>query len=320
MSSGPGILQRQIIESIQVQDSSTYQNILLWKIASERAEIEKGKEIYPGLNEGSIHRSFVENYRRAIISLDDNGIIKIKKQKIVAVDEAFDYFPYHTIDLYIHQLRTLLLPTIREYIKEKNPRRFWHCEIEENQIERRKKTRKYKIAQGKWDVIEKNIISILHNTNTNVMDLWLQLLVRGKYLFSDTSIHHNRSFVDLYRLFSEQDDLSRKGIETAKKIKELINLTFSKREWELGEMKSALYKITEMKKFFSDSLNDEIKDHLWRKHKDLLITLHDHKEPKPVTTKRGMTFGWPGERKYSKDLDKLITKQIFRKQNLIQAV
>jgi len=326
MSSGPGILQKQIIDTLQNHDSFIFHRTLLWQIGFQRNEIEIEGKLCSEIEKGHLRNSFKENFRRAVQKLGETGRIEIREEKITDLDYAFDYFPYHTGYLEIHQLRKKLLPTIKEYIKENNPKRFWYSEIEENQISKIRKTEKFLGARRHWRSIQKNIISILNSGDTDMFDQWLQCLIRGRYLFSKRTVSHSKSLVLIYNTLESQENMTTIESNTLKRLKTLIQSTFDKANWKLGELKSIYYKIANFQRQYRDTLSEEVKDYLRSKHEALILSLPGHEEPPPPIEyktrigKRNGVMRMPQleKRRYSDYLDKLITKQILKNQRSIK--
>jgi len=324
MSAGPGKLQRRILHILREHKSFIPQRKVLWEIAREIDKIEitgelSNGELRSGIPTGSVKRSLEESFRIAVKSLGENGSIEIKKAKFINLDEAFDYFPYHTSNLEISCLRQKLLPTIIEYIKEEKPRRFGSSEIEEKQIAEILNTEKYKEAGRQWNAIQKEIISILHRGDTDIVDQWIQCLVRGRYLFVDEKIAYSRSFTLIYRNLEKQENKTTAELNALISLKNLIRFVFDKTDWKIGRLKSVLYGMGKFEKHQKDTLDDEVKYDLLKKHEALITALPGHVEPEKPKG-RGMAWGHVGkERRYSEYLNKLLTKQILKRHRLIKA-
>lgn len=264
--------------------------------------------------------------RNSIKRLVEIGKIERKEEKFTDLDTAFEYFPYHTSELEIYQLRKKFLPTIREYIKENNPRRFWYYDIEENQISKIRKTEKYLEVSGQWRRIQKDIISILNTGDTDMFDHWLQCLIRGRYLFIQQTVSHHKSLVSIYNALKKQKNNTIIELKTLKRLRNLINSTFDKTDWKIGELKSIYYKIADFQRHYRDTIGEEIKEYLRNRHEDLILSLPGHKEPPPpierefkVGNRKGiMQIPLPKKRRYSEYLDKLLTKQILRHHMLLK--
>jgi hypothetical protein len=320
MSSGPGTLQRRILECVGDSTPIFYRQ-LLWKIALERDEIEKSTKLCSHLEFGTIKKSFKENFRRSVNSLEKSKRIEIEAHKLTEIEDAFRYFPYHTDRLEIYELRKFLLPVLREYILKENPHRFGNSKIEEKQLSEIKKDQKYIDIQNQWIDIEKRLISILYKESP-LYNNWLQILVRGRCLFISDSIAYHKSFVTLYKsLLNSMSIEMHYEMETLILINELMNVAFDKEKWKLGEIKSIYYEISNMTKYRKEYLKDEVKDYLREAEKDFVTLLPDHKEPQRSTVgPRKIIFGHWGKVEYSKYMDMLITRQILRKQKIITLI
>lgn len=310
MSSGPGILQQKILNLLGNSPSLFY-NQLLWEIAFEREEIQGKSKLSPYIETGIIKKSFKENLRRSIESLENNLRISVEKRKLTDIDEAFRYFPYHTDRLEIHQLRKLMLPVLKEYITEENPQKFGNSKIEEAIILQIKKDPNFSLIKADWNKIEREIINIL-NHESQINDLWLRLLVRGRYLFSSTSIKHSTSFVGLYNSLKKQNTTSEEN-ETLAHINDMVANTFDAHLWNLGKTKSIYYDMANMNQYVKDHLKDDVKKYLLCKKRDIVASLPGHKElPRGWAAKRGIT--------YSQYIDQILTRQILRNQKIISLV
>lgn len=157
MSSGPGALQKQILSSLPKYPAFAYQRQVLWNLSVTRNEIKTTGQICPYIESGAIHKSFQESFRRAVKGLAESGRIILEQKKATTINEAFDYFPYHTSSLEIHQLRKKLLPLIARYIIDESPRCFGHSKIEAELLSRIQDTKKFKKIQLKWKLAEMEI-------------------------------------------------------------------------------------------------------------------------------------------------------------------
>jgi hypothetical protein len=315
MSSGPGILQKRILDYLRNHPSVFY-NQLLWDLAFERKEIQGRSTLSPHIEQGIINKSFKNNFFRSIESLAESKIVNIEKRVLTKIDEAFEYFPYHTDRLEIHQLRLALLPVLREYIIEENPHKFGSAKIEEELISRIQADPSYSTTKDAWESIEKEIIAIL-DTESPLYDSWIQILVRGRYLFLSAPIQYKASFKQLYLSLNKEigDTGDREG-EILKHIRELITLVFDNDLWKLGKTKAIYYDMANMKQYHRDSLKDDVKKYLALKRSDIVQSLPGHKEPGRHTV-RGVSYFGSREPTYSDYLDHLLTRQILRKQKII---
>lgn len=315
MSSGPGVLQKKILDRLK-SSSPIFYNQLLWEIAFERDEIETKSKLSPHIEKGTIRKSFKENFRRSIKSLEDNKVIIVEKRKLTDIDDAFRYFPYHTEQLEIYQLRQALLPSLKDYIIEENPQKFGDSKIENELILRLKDRPELEAIKAVWRKIEREIISIL-DVDSPSYDIWIQILVRGRYLFLSKSIDYKRSFVSLYANLKKRTDVTvKRESEILTHIKEFIENSFDKSMWNLGKTKSVYYSMANMRQYSKDSLNDDVKSYLLDKRAEIVKTLPDHKEPKKLSG-RGIAWGNLGHVKYSDYMDQIITRQILRNQKII---
>lgn len=326
MSSGPGILQKKILDILTGQHSFVFQRVLLWQIAYSRDEIEKTGTFCPGIDSGYIKKSFSENLRRAVLRLEETGHVEIRDEKLTDLKEAFDYFPYHTSQLEIHELRKKLFPSIVEYINENKPHRYWYYDIEKKQISNIKGSRRFRNAVRAWSRIEKNILTILHDRDTGLFDDWLECLVRGRYLFFGRKFKHTQFLAMFSNAFERQELKTAIELETIKLLRDLTDSTFDKEDWDIGKLKSVYYGIADFQKGYSDNLDEKVKRHLRDKHRDLITSLPGHEEPElPKDAKsrrvlRAYREVYLRKIKYSKYLDKLVTRQILKRHRRIMII
>ena len=317
MSSGPGILQRRILDTLRKYDSFVAQRKILSEIAEDTNKIEVTGELCPGIPTGLIGKSFEENFRRAVNSLGEEGSIEIKKAKYTNLHTALDHFSYDTSELEVFRLRQKFLPTITEYVKKERPRRFGSSKIEERQIGNIRKTEKYKKAVKKWYRIQKRIISILESSETEMFDQWIECLVRGRHLFLGKKIAYSKSFVLICNTLKKQESMTTSESNALHSLNKLILFTFNKTDWEMGQLKSVLYGMVQFQR--QDTLNEEVKDHLKKMHEVLVTALPGHEEPKKRTTIGAISWNHVGKkRKYSEYLNKLLTKQILKNHAFIK--
>ncbi len=320
MSSGPGILQNQILSFLKVHNSYVFKNVILWNLAFQRSEIIKGSEISKDLTTGFIKNSFQENFRRATKSLIENGRIVAKKEKITDIAKAFENFPYLTPVLEIHTLRKVLLPSVLEYIQKKRylPK-FGTYKIEEETAKRMPKKQK-KLIIEKWYKIERKIALILSECEGSNFDLWLNCMARGRNIFSNSGPKSSWALVGICSELKKEKFLKTSEIETLSDIENLMHSNFKQAEWALGECKSIYYSISDMSKGSSGKLNEEVKRFLHDKHEYLIESLPDHKEPESHKVKLLGKTSWMqyGNTQYSPLLDKILTKQILRQFTFIK--
>ncbi|WP_028314503.1 hypothetical protein [Desulfatibacillum aliphaticivorans] len=323
MSSGPGILQSQILNKLAGQDSYTFQRVLLWELAADREEITKTGLLCHGIDTGLIKKSFSENFRRAVSRLAEIKKIEIKDEKLTNLDEALTYFPYHTSQLEIHQLRMQLIPSIKDYINEKDPRRHWYFDIETNQIERMRGTKNFQRSKKIWRELQEKILIILKEGDTSQFDLWLECLVRGRYLFYRKKFKHSEPLTNFYNALSDNESRSAIESKALELLNELIVSTFDRKDWDIGALKSVYYGIADFQKGYSDKLSQELKHYLRDKHMDLITSLPGHEDPpEPKNDKHIAIYHHLFLRRinYSKYLDKLLTRQILKTQRQIRAI
>lgn len=315
MSSGPGRLQKKILDHLKIVNSIFY-NQLLWEIASERKEIQEEPSLSPHIEKGAIKRSFKENFRRSIQNLLDKEIIIIEKRKLTDINEAFEYFPYHTERLEIYQLRKALLPVVKEYISNKNPQKFGDSKIEEEIILRIKKTPDYLNLKNSWNKIEKEIISIL-DPEAPLHDIWIQILIRGRYLFVSDSVNYSTSFVRLCRILNKKINITMdRECEILTQIKALVLSAFDNTMWRIGKAKSVYYDIANMRQFHRDSLKDNIKEYLLEKSGEIVSSLPGYKN-REYFSEGGVKWHLLGDITYSNYMDQIITRQILKNQKII---
>jgi hypothetical protein len=326
MSSGPGTLQKQILNRLTDRDSYTFQRILLWELGAERNEIVKTGVLCPGIDTGSIKKSFSENFRRAVNRLAKTEKIEVKHEKLTGLSEALAYFPYHTSQLEIHQLRKKLIPSIVDYINEKDPRRYWYFDIEKKQISRMKGTEDFGRSRRIWKRLQEKILIILKEKDTTQFDLWLECLVRGRHLFYRKKFKHSKLLVNFYDNLDDNESKTDIEIEALQLLEELIELTFDREDWDIGKLKAVYYGIADFQKGYSDRLSKEVKHYLRDKHKDLITSMPEHEDPpEPKDSKHRSIMKlhpdlYMKRIKYSKYLDKLLTRQILKAHRQIRLI
>lgn len=279
MSAGHGILQKQILNRLKGQESYTFQRTVLWELADDRNEIVKTGSLCSGIETGYIKKSFSENFRRAIKRLAEDKKIEIKDEKLTDLDEALAYFPYHTSQLEIHQLRKKLIPSIMDYINEKDPRRYWYFDVEKKQISMTKGADHFRRSISIWNRLQEKILIILKDRDTNQFDLWLECLVRGRHLFCQKKFKHPKPLINFYDDLDENVSKTAIELEALQLLKELIESTFDREDWDIGDLKSVYYGIADFQKGYSDNLSSKVKHYLRDKHRELITSLPDHDEP-----------------------------------------
>jgi hypothetical protein len=309
---GAGSLQRQILTNLKGEDSYVSYHALRWRIADDRRGITRTGLLCPGIETGYTKGSFEYNFKRAVERLREAGHIKVNGHKLVDLDEALNYFPCYTRRLEIHQLRKKLLPSIAEYVHdlhELSP----YTDIEKRELSKLSQMHPQKFidATEKWKDIQKNILAMLKQRQTDMYDDWLLCLVRGCHLFLKNRMGHPKllmTFCD--NLNSEQENTEIEKA-TVGQLRTLIDLVFNKQTWEL---KNAYYEIVHFMKGGRVGLELEVKTYLRERHKNLVISLPGHEEVEDTA------YSDMDRTRYSGYLDKLLTRSVLGKFTSLKAL
>lgn len=309
MSAGLGNLQRSIIEGLSDRRPEL-QKVLLWKLAFARDEISKDYEKWGDIEKGRIRKSFIENFRRAIKSLNDSGEILISKNKFETLEDLLVFLPYLTPRLELQQLSKKLLPTIKEFAKENNTSFSTKIDFESYQANQLKKDENvFQSYQNAWNIIEEKILQFLLNAGSVRNDIWLNILLRGRFLFKNRREEYKTPLFILVRKLST--GISPGEIEIYGLLQDLISRLSDNPYWKIGQIKGNLYNFFHAEMFFAGRLSEELKYFLFEKHSALLKSLPGHNEPD-----ESIYFGRVADhfRKFSPLLDQLINRHVLRPQ------
>ncbi len=316
MSSGPGVLQLQILRALE-EKSREFHRVLLWTLALSRNEILKTGSMWGNIEEGILKKSFTENFMRALKSLKDAGKITVKKEKITDINSFIDFIPYTTSRLELFQLSSKLLPIIHEYIEEEKPSILLNhnFDFESYQIDKLRKSNvaEFTAFQSAWISIEKDIVLFLAQADTLNYDLWLNLVIQGRFLFRGRRENLKvPMFITMERLKQHSSSMAPAEANLLKAIAALIKEIAKNIEWQMGEIKNVLYAFCNVSKYSKTSLRDEFKQYLFTKKPTLLEHLPGHEEPSPRVINRLHLV--EKDRTFSPLLDQLINRHILREQ------
>jgi hypothetical protein len=181
--------------------------------------------------------------------------------------------------------------------------RYTIFDIKENDPDR------FKTLKRDWTIIQALILTQIA-TDDSHLDRWLDILVRGRFLFSQRKTDFKRP---LHLLFDTLKDLD---VSTAvagiyKKLSELIDGLSTYETWGMGEIKLNIYKMLHISSNTGKSeLKEDAKHFFFNKHQEDFITLPDHKEP---TSKRlGRINFIDPKRKYDPIMDQIVDRQLFK--------
>jgi len=299
MSSGPGNIQTLILTHLP--STPILFNKLLWDMAHVQDRILH-KPNYGFLPAGRINRSFEESFRRAVRGLHENGAISVTKRKFNDLQEAMDGLPFVTSCLELHHLRMNLKSEILAYITSGTPKEvdldyeaYTVLNIKTNNPE------VFSQLQQNWKEIQQFIISHIYDDST-YLDRWLNVLVRGRSLFTNRKLDFKKPLHVLYATLKERD-ASKSSADILLMIEYLLEQVRSYETWKVGAIKLDLYKVLKPK-----GTTDELKEYLFKKHRDDFVTLPKHKEP----AKKGGFGSLSFNRKYDPILDKVVDRQLLK--------
>lgn len=316
MSAGPGKLQKAILDNLNAnrQNLPILLNRLLWEIAFDRAGIQKtGRQFRSSkaiIEEGTIKKSFDINLRRAINSLIKSKRVVRTKNKMTDIDSTLMHLPYITPKLEIYHLRKELLSSIKKYIdKEERLSAIMDLNPFAYQVEILKKNKdpEYITLQKKWKKIEEMIVPLLKNTEFKRFDLWLDVMVWGRYHFRERKDKMLR-FPKLSR-----QTLNEELVTT--KIETLIERIKTHSEFKIGETKKVLYELFNAPSHGETSLTGTFKHYLIQDNEELMRSLLSY-QVSTLVEKNGFAdlyMDQPRYRRISVILDQLFNRHIFRK-------
>lgn len=299
MSSGPG--KTQILILTHLSATPILFNKLLWNLAYTQDCIDcQGK--YGFLRAGRISRSFEESFRRAVRGLHENERITVTKRKFNDLDEAMDCLPYVTSSLQLHDLRMGVKSDILDFLST-GAAKDVDIDFESYTIEKIKKSNPDVFSQlGKeWEDIQQSIISHI-NHDPPCLDDWLNALVRGRSLFKNRKLDFGKPLHALHASLTAHDE-STCSVEILSKILGLLARVSSYESWKVGAIKQDLYKVLK-----SNVVTDELKEYLFKKHRDDFLSLPKHKEPQ----KKGGFASLSFTRKYDPIVDKVVDRQLLK--------
>jgi len=229
-------------------------------------------------------------------------VISVTKRKFNDLQESMDGLPYVTSCLELHHLRISLKDEILAYIISENPKEvdldyeaYTVLNIKTNNAE------VFSQLQQNWKEIQQFVISHIYNDSI-FLDIWLNVLVRGRSLFTNRKLDFKKPLHVLYAALKERD-ASKSSAEILSMIEDLLEQVRSYETWKVGAIKLDLYKVLKPK-----GTTDELKEYLFMKHRDDFVTLPKHKEP----VKKGGFDSLSFNRKYDPIMDKLVDRQLLK--------
>lgn len=307
MSSGPGRIQQLILSSLS-KDPLLY-NKLLWELAeTSGALVDSGQ--YGGVRKGEITRSFAESYRRAVKSLESDGMITITERKFETIQEALSYSPYLTTRLELHLIRMRTQTPILDFISS-IPRKNRKIDFEEYTAKFLKENDPEIFADLvlKWRAIEREIFSFIPNYPKQ-LDVWISIINRGRFLFEGRKPAFD---LPLHLLVSRiNPNYSYNSTKT--RIEFFVEEMSKFETWRVGKIKYDLYNVISIgRNTKTTSIEDELKQHIFKVDKSLYINMPGHVEPEPRIGKVAR-IGMSGFkiRKFDPLLDKILSRDIFK--------
>ena len=224
--------------------------------------------------------------------------------------------PYITSKLEIYQLRAKLLPSIRKYIDREKPsiiHRDFNPFAYQVETLRKNKDPEYKTLQNEWETIERSIVKLLENTDFERFELWLSVLVWGRYHFRGRKCE--TQVLPILNRQTPEEKLVATRIDT------LINKVKSLPQFKIGENKKVLYTLFSAPRYGGVKTSDQLIEFLFKENETLLRSLHGDKDaplPRKIGSYTiGALDGKPRDRTYSPLLNQLFDRHIFRKLSFI---
>ena len=203
-----------------------------------------------------------------------------------------------------------MLSSIKKYIdKEERLSAIMDLNPFAYQVEILKKNKdpEYITLQKKWKKIEEMIVPLLKNTEFKRFDLWLDVMVWGRYHFRERKDKMLR-FPKLSR-----QTLNEELVTT--KIETLIERIKTHSEFKIGETKKVLYELFNAPSHGETSLTGTFKHYLIQDNEELMRSLLSY-QVSTLVEKNGFAdlyMDQPRYRRISVILDQLFNRHIFRK-------
>jgi hypothetical protein len=310
MSAGPGQVQRLILERLR-EKSPRFQRELLWDIAFQRNGIKKDDHKWGTIEIGQIDRSFIESFRRAVKSLNDSKRIMISKKNFTDLDEMLNFLPFLTTRLESYSLCKILLPDIKGFISEKKPGVPNKIDFEYYQVSESRK--ELPGLRKTWNELQRKIGLLFLSLEGPRIDTWLNIILRGRYLFSGRKEAFKTPLLALIRRLESSTDLTAEETEVVNSLRSLNDSLSVGLNWKIGKLKSVLYGFCDASQYQKVRVKDELKKYLFERNQNLLKLLPGHESQiNPFFPSRDMNV------RYSAALDDLINRHIFRKQMILE--
>lgn len=320
MSSGPGSLQNLILQKLRSNSECLLRKVL-WEIAIEINGIQRLDPKWGVIENGNLKKSFVESFRRGVKSLEErHGIVLQERRRIGNYKELIRGSLFLTSNLAAHQLRATLAEDIINFIDAQVPKNLDKFDYDEDQVMMAHKANpdEHDWQTKEWTLIEREIVGKLPAWESEELDPWLNILNRGRYLYSG---RQEICKVPLHRLLTLLKDTptgqrpDAQGIVA--RLEGLVARISKDDRWKMGHLKSILYIFLNARIYEKVTIRANLKEYLFERHRQLLMKLPEHHEPteRPdhlTALRLGEKFY--REREYSPLLDRLFDRQLFREQ------
>src|SRR5574341_1066494 len=205
MSSGLGSLQKLILQRLRSSSECLLRKIL-WEIAFEVNGIQRLGPKGGVIENGKLKKSFVENFRRGVKSLEEHhGAVSQERRRIDNYKELMRNSLFLTSNLAAHQLRAALAEDIINFIDTQVPTNLEKFDYDEDQVMIAHKANpdEHDRQTREWTHIEREILGQLSALESAELDPWLNILNRGRYLYSG---RQEICKVPLHRLLKQLKD------------------------------------------------------------------------------------------------------------------
>lgn len=313
MSRGPGRIQQAILGAV-ARHPGTSAAWLRWYVARKL-----GRTTTEGLD-----RSFYSAFQRALSRLCATPRPRLKRtdRPYASVEEIVKHYPHVTLSSEVRSARQQLLP---ELAAIETGAKFSSSQSEAHALRRHATPDSRLVAVRAWQSIERDILDALGKGAENYAAALVDLLVKGRQLFSHGGYEADHTFHDaLSRLHDAPEGSSAKLI--CCNAGALADAALPQRDLTVAHLKAWLYKVVNFHRSERPALKLRTKEALYSRCPEKLRAMPGHTPPQERTNSlfsdsaNNDPILWLGRHPtFSPLLDKLLLRDVLSEHAFLQA-
>lgn len=296
-----GRLHRMLLDALPGDGKVLSVYEVLWKVARKDGEIRRGE----------IRESYESSVKRALNDLVARGqAVRGASRRIGSLDALCRAYPYRTRREIVFEMRTRLLPLVKEYAAEVPSRKaasdleastFWRYSID-----------KIEEFQMNWRAIDVSMRQLLSRVDVNDVNSIIDLLVRGRQLFDPSaSVTSGRTFVEVSDV--ALPIVQRVDQSAAAELEHLARRMFPHVRVRVALLKREIYKCVTQHKYGPEALLPEFEAFLLERDPPYISSLLTHpSSPRKRAGAPGAITQSEPLRQGERMLDKLLLRDVTK--------